>query len=90
MSLPIIVRKDGTILTIYGEVLELRSLGDIHISRASHVEPDTFGNWTADLTPIGGPVLGGFSHRSQAINQEIQWLKLWLTSSKPLTDAPQN
>ena len=32
------------------------ALGQLTIRRASHVEPDEWGRWTADLTPIAGPL----------------------------------
>ena len=32
------------------------------------------GNWRVDLGPSGGPVLGPFADRKQAIDREIQWL----------------
>ncbi|HWB00373.1 MAG TPA: hypothetical protein VG713_17885 [Pirellulales bacterium] len=55
-------------------------LGVPQITRASHVEPTADGRWTADLRPIGGPVLGPFSTRSKALRAEQRWLaKHWLT-----------
>ncbi|EMB17938.1 hypothetical protein RE6C_01332 [Rhodopirellula europaea 6C] len=37
------------------------------------------GQWTADLSPVGGPVLGPFALRSEAIEAEIEWLHChWL------------
>ena len=52
----------------------LRGLGNISIRRASHVEPEGDG-WSADMSPVGGPVLSGFSKRQDAIDAEIKWLK---------------
>lgn len=31
--------------------------------------------WWADLTPVGGPVLGPFNVRDIALSEEIKWLK---------------
>ena len=42
--------------------------------RASHVEPEGDGTWTVDLTPVGGPVEGGFETRRAALAWEVEWL----------------
>lgn len=70
----LIILRDGTVRAIYGEDIDLGALGRLSIRRASHVEPDGQGCWVADLTPISGPVLGPFSLRSQALNEERAWL----------------
>mgnify|MGYP000116562769 CR=1 FL=1 len=49
--------------------------GSGSIERASHVEPDDEGNWVADLSPIGGPKLGPFPMRQEALTAEVQWLE---------------
>ncbi len=43
-------------------------------TRASHVEPCA-GGWSADMSPVGGPVLTGFTKRSQALAAEVAWLE---------------
>lgn len=70
------VRPDGTLQAIYDEAVDLQQLGQVNIRRASHVEPaaDQPGQWTADLTPVGGPVLGPFATRRAALAAEIAWL----------------
>lgn len=76
----LIVDPAGRIRCIYGETIDLTSLGQISISRASHVEPNVRGNWLADLTPVGGPRLGPFQLRSDALTAEVQWLEAnWLS-----------
>ena len=61
--------------------VDLALLGRLKIARGSHVEPTADGRWSADLAPVGGPVLGPFSHRSEALAAERQWLEThWLTS----------
>ena len=60
---------------LYDEALDLRPLGALHIRRASHVEPDPSGRWQADLSPVGGPVLGPFAARSDALKAERDWLE---------------
>jgi hypothetical protein len=78
MSLRIVFRRDGQAAAIYDETLNLQAVGAITIRRASHVEPNTDGSWSADLSPVGGPVLGPFALRSQALQAEIDWLAAWL------------
>jgi hypothetical protein len=51
------------------------SLGRLTITRAGHVEPDARGGWLADLSPVGGPALGPFSRRSEALAAEQLWLE---------------
>jgi hypothetical protein len=70
----IVFRADGSALCLYGEAIDLRQLGALAISRASHVEPDANGQWLADLSPVGGPKLGPFATRSQALVAEEAWL----------------
>jgi hypothetical protein len=60
---------------LYGEDLALDALGPLTICRASHVEPTKSGRWTADLSPIGGPKLGPFAQRSQALAAEARWIE---------------
>jgi hypothetical protein len=30
--------------------------------------------WTADMSPVGGPVLGPFATRTEALQKETEWL----------------
>ena len=70
----VFVGPDGLLRFVYqDELIELLRLGQHLIERASHVEPSPLG-WTADLTPVGGPVLGPFARRDQAIAEEVNWL----------------
>lgn len=71
----LVVEPGGRVRCIYGEAIDLHVLGTPAISRASQVEPDGQGRWLADLAPVGGPVLGPFDHRSQALDAERQWLE---------------
>lgn len=68
------ISAQGMIRAIYGEAFPVQTLGTVQIQRASHVEPDDAGNWWADLVPTGGPVLGPFPLRSQALSAEQEWL----------------
>ena len=75
----LLIRPDGTVLAIYREEIDLAMLGRLAITRASHVEPTPEGRWLADLGPVGGPVLGLFDRRSDALDVEHDWLERhWL------------
>ena len=79
----LIVERNGNIRMIYDESIDFHSLGEASITRASHVEPISGGTWIADLTPIGGPVLGPMESRSIALALEIQWIKShWLLACR--------
>jgi len=65
---------NGCVCYVYDEALDLASLGQTTIRRASHVEPDEAGNWWADLAPVAGPKLGPFARRSDALTAEAAWL----------------
>ncbi len=62
--------------------LVVQSNGSMNIQRGSHVEPTADGQWTADLSPVAGPVLGPFTLRTAALAAERQWLEEhWLISA---------
>ncbi len=77
----ILIKTDGSASCVYGEEIDLAALGRLQIRRGSFVEPNKHGQWTADLSPVGGPVLGPFEQRSQALDAEVKWLQRhWLGS----------
>ena len=79
----LVVRPGGDVRCLYGEELDLSVLGKLSIERGSHVEPTDDGCWTADLSPVDGPVLGPFHARSEALNAERQWLEQhWLPTAR--------
>lgn len=73
-EMELVVDAGGDVWCIYDEALDLRELGALTITRASHVEPDHDGNWLADMGPVGGPVLEPFGSRSEALAAERAWL----------------
>ena len=76
----LIISPDGGVSCVYGETIDLAELGRLTISRGSYVEPDEEGRWFADLSPVGGPQLGPFPHRSDALVAEAAWLDAhWLS-----------
>jgi hypothetical protein len=68
------IDRQGGVECLYGEQIDLSTLGRMQIQRASHVEPDETGRWYADLAPVAGPRLGPFAKRSQALEAEANWL----------------
>lgn len=70
------IAPNGQIRFIYND--NLRSImdeGTSTIKRASHVEPTTDGKWEADMEPVGGPKLGPFTTRKEALDTEVKWLE---------------
>jgi hypothetical protein len=75
----LLIDKSGNCRCVYGEAIDVHTLGRVHIQRGSHVEPTAGGQWIADLSPVDGPRLGPFGHRSEALEAELRWLsKNWL------------
>ena len=75
----LLITPTGDCRCVYDELLDLRDLGPLTIQRASHVEPNAAGQWTADLSPVNGPQLGPFSTRSEGLTAEVDWLRThWL------------
>ncbi|MCI0360143.1 MAG: hypothetical protein L0211_16820 [Planctomycetaceae bacterium] len=70
----LVISTDGTARCLYSEAIDLHLLGTLDIRRGSHVEPIASGRWCVDLSPVGGPLLVGFSSRSQALAAEEAWL----------------
>ena len=78
------IRPDGTLSFIYDDALHgLLALGQPTIRRASHVEPTPDGQWTADLGPMEGPVLGPFATRAAALEAAQVWLVHHFASGHP-------
>ncbi len=80
-DIEIVVSPNGHSRMIFDDQLDVRSIGSVSITRASHVEPNHAGQWTADLSPVDGPTtLGPFDKRSEALAAEVAWLQQnWLT-----------
>ena len=77
----VLIEASGNLRLVYDESLDLPSIGKVTIRRGSHVEPTADGQWTADLSPVHGPVLGPFAKRGEALAAEVRWLQqYWLIS----------
>lgn len=75
-TITIQICPEGDLIMIYQDPVKMfLDLGSSVIKRASHVEPDNGGAWTADLGPINGPVLGPFDTRQEALVAEVKWLE---------------
>jgi hypothetical protein len=70
------ILPSGNIRFIYNDNLRgLMDAGKSTVARASEVEPNEEGQWTADLSRVGGPLLGPFRLREEALSAEIAWLE---------------
>jgi hypothetical protein len=71
------IAPNGTVHAIYSDGLAklIEESDTVSISRASHVEPTPDGQWTADMSPVAGPVLGPFRLRQEALDAEVAWLE---------------
>ena len=79
----LLIDGQGQVQCLYGELIDLATLGTMSIRRASHVEPDDNGSWWADLAPVGGPRLGPYAKRSEALQAETAWLQRCLLPGEP-------
>ena len=71
----ITVQRDGTMKFVYDDRLKgLMQQGHATITRASHVEPTPDNEWGADMSPVGGPMLGPFNTRQEALDAEVEWI----------------
>ena len=71
----LLIDASGDARCVYTEGFDLHRLGQLSVRRGSHVEPDETGRWTADLSPVDGPILGPYSSRQQALEAELAWLE---------------
>ena len=71
----IVVKPNGQLRMLYCEAFDFKTIGEPIIRRASHVEPDIWGLWWADLALSGGPRIGPFAMRAHAIAAEQRWLE---------------
>ncbi len=80
----LVITSVGIVRCLYGEHIVLSALGTPLIERASRVDPTEEGAWCADLAPVGGPSLGPYPMRSDALAAEVAWLRAhWLEAAEP-------
>lgn len=75
----LLVTNTGAIVYVHSDDLaDLADLGDATTRRASNVEPVPGGGWSADMGPVGGPVLldagRPFRLRADALDAERAYL----------------
>ncbi|GDX40063.1 hypothetical protein LBMAG21_03550 [Armatimonadota bacterium] len=69
------IAPDGTLQFLWEDAFApMLELGESTLCRASHVEPQGT-EWVADLSPVGGPRLGAFPLRNDALSAERDWLQ---------------
>jgi hypothetical protein len=68
--------ENGHITFVYSdELADLMDEGTTAVCRVSHVEFDNDRQgWTADMSPVDGPVLGPFTTRAEGLVAEREWL----------------
>lgn len=77
----IIITPEGRVRHIYSDdLVEMDArLGFSETKRVSNVEPGYFTDgitrWFADMSPVGGSVLGPFNTRAEALACEVNWLE---------------
>lgn len=80
----LLIESTGAVRCVFDEAIDLSQLGRLSIRRGSHVEPTSDGQWTADLTPVQGPLLGPFVTHTEALRAEVAWLQTnWLLPNTP-------
>jgi hypothetical protein len=70
------IDRQGNVVCLYDETIDVAVLGPMSVRRASHVEPDETGQWHADLAPVGGPRLGplcGIPHNGPCVAKVVMW-----------------
>jgi hypothetical protein len=81
-SIPIVISVSGDARMVFDDRFDASGVGKVTIKRVSHVEPTTDGRWSADLSPVNGPILGPFEKRKDALDAEVTWLhENWLTAN---------
>ena len=85
------ITPEGKVVMVHTDAIDVHRLGKATTRRASHVEPTEDGKkWQADMSPVGGPVLGPHTFRYEALEAETEWLTKRLQRNEPLTSIAQD
>lgn len=82
------IDKDGTVVFIQNDEIDMRIFGKPKMKRASHVEWDEkTDGWMVDLTPVGGPIVSGFGDsRACAVRYERKWIEENVLSNQEMSE----
>jgi hypothetical protein len=81
------IERDGTVVTVYTDTIDLRAIGHIHAVQASVLEWDESGQaWTARILATGER-LGPFGTRAEAVAAERAVLATQLETAYPARHA---
>ena len=78
MDINITVQGDRMEFIYNDDLVALLDEGESTVRRVSHVEPLCVKGkhgWTADMSPVNGPVLGPYDTRAEALDAEVAWLQ---------------
>jgi hypothetical protein len=78
MDINITVQGDRMEFIYNDDLVALLDEGDSTVRRVSHVEPSCVEGkhgWTADMSPVDGPMLGPYDTRAEALAAEVAWLQ---------------
>ena len=74
-KLELSISPDGAIRFVYDDAARfLLDQGEATVRRASDVEPQGT-EWVADLARVGGPRIGPFKRRADALKAETNWIE---------------
>jgi hypothetical protein len=72
----IAISQEGVATFVWSDDLaKLKTEGECKIERVSNVEPNEQSEWMADMMLIGGPILGPFETRQEAIDAELRYIR---------------
>ncbi len=74
----IIIDENMNVFAVYNDDILgiLKSIGDLKIERASHVEPTENCEWEVNFEPfIGKKKIGPFKTRQKALDEEVNIIK---------------
>jgi hypothetical protein len=76
------IDNQGVCRAVYTDDCDYYAISQrVIIRRASHVEPSPDGRgWCADMSPVGGPMIGPYPTRAAALAAEVGWIETHVLS----------